>query len=121
MPGGRKVKSQVEVILASAARAASAQSIGSGLAAQFDDVIFVCDVTAISGVAAALELVYQISLDAGTTWVDLGAIGTPMTATGTMAARMTAPIGHFFRVDARITGTTPSVTFSLLADFGIRG
>ena len=120
MLSGRKVKSQVETIFAAAARSASAQSIGSGLSAQFDDVIFVCNTTAASG-TPSMDLVYQISLDGGVTWVDLVTIGTPVTGVGVMSARISAPIGHFFRVDARISGGTPSLTFSLIGDFGIRG
>ncbi len=123
---GSKVKSQIEVLVPAAAYAASFQvppstasgrARGSGLCAQFDDVILVANCTAVAGGGTA-TVNYQISLDDGDAWVTVDSMAA-INGAGVTVKRIAAPIGQFYRLDVAITGT--SVTFEVRADFGIRG
>lgn len=115
--GGRKVKNQYEVLIAAAQRTTSFQTLGNGLAAQFDDVLLVCNCTAVAG-GGAVVIAYQVSLDGGTNWVTVDSM-TAVSGAGVTAKRITAPIGPFFRLDCAVSGT--SIDFEVRGNFHLAG
>lgn len=114
---GRKLKNQTEVLIAAAAYSASFQTQQSWLSAQFDDILLVCNCTAVAGGGTA-TISYQVSLDGGTTWVTLATM-TVVTGAGVTTKAIASPIGSLARLDVAIAGT--SVTFELRADYHLSG
>lgn len=63
---------------------------------------------------------YQVSPDDGTTWYTIASFAAK-TATGRDVLRVTSPIGELARLNWTISGTTPSFTFSIDAEFAVKG
>ena len=78
----------------------------------------VLSITAFSGTSPTVAITMQTSTD-GTTWVSLPAVGSEMGTTAgavTTVRRVYAGADRFIRAVATIGGTTPSLTFSVLAE-----
>lgn len=92
---------------------ASTNGAGDNGYAGVTNLILQLAVTAASGTTPSLTVKVQDSID-GTNWND---IATFTAATGVTAEvkRVAAPIGNTIRAVSTITGTTPSFTFSVLA------
>ena len=101
-------------LLASAAHSVSGQSVIKN-AGEYGEAIFFLDVTAISGSGATLEARLQYSSD-NAEWFDSAHAFTPRTSTGKQALPVSV-LGTYIRFDYTITGTTPSITFSLKGSF----
>lgn len=99
-------------LLASAARTASGTATVDA-ASEYDSVDIYLDVTAVSGTSPSMTVTYQTSMDGGTTWFDVTA-GAAITAAGKQAINVSRP-GAMGRISYAITGTTPSFTFSAIA------
>ena len=103
-------------ILSSAARAASGTADIGGIASEFDSADIFIDVTAASGTSPSLTVTYQASVDGGTTWFDVTS-GAALTAVGKQIINVPSKLGAMGRLSYVISGTTPSFTFSALAQF----
>lgn len=70
------------------------------------------DVTAISGVSASLTVLVEDTLD-GANWNTIGTFAV-QTAVGREVINVTAPFTDRLRVTWTLSGTTPSLTFSVI-------
>jgi len=105
---------QEHTLLTSAARSVSGQSNVKN-AGEYGEAIFFLNVTAISGAGATLETRLQYSSD-NETWFDSAFSFTSVAATGKQALPVSV-LGKYVRFDYTISGTTPSITFSLVGSF----
>lgn len=105
---------QEHILLTSAARAVSGQSNVKN-AGEYGEAVFFLDVTAISGSGATLEARLQYSSD-NATWYDSAHAFTPRTTTGKQALPVSV-LGTYIRFDYTISGSGPSITFSLKGSF----
>lgn len=105
---------QTITVLASAARTATGTADIGDAVASFDTVDVFIDVTAVSGTSPTMTVTYQSSVDGGTTWFD-GVASTAITATGRQVLSITSKVGSRARLSYVIGGTTPSFTFSAIA------
>lgn len=102
--------------LSSAARTASGTANLDGIPAAYDSVDLFIDVTAVSGTFPTLAVTYQASVDSGATWFDVST-GTAITAAGRQIINVPSKLGSSGRLSYAIGGTTPSFTFSVIAQF----
>lgn len=110
---GARGATEDEVLVASAARTASGQT---GTVEGFDDVKSLraqLNVSAVSGTTPTLDVVIEDTLD-GSNWNAVGTF-TQRTAVGRQVIDV-ATLGRRLRVRWTIGGTTPSFTFSVLAE-----
>lgn len=100
--------------LPSAARTTSGSADLAAFPQDFDELILYVDVTAASGTTPTLAITYQISPD-NVNWFD-HTTGTTLTAAGKQVIRLPNTTAGFGRVSYAIGGTTPSFTFSVVAE-----
>lgn len=103
--------------VASAARVATGNSGNVTQAAPNNQAVFNLQVTAVSGTAPTLDLVFQESYDGGTTWTDEWH-WERVTATGQFSTPNIVMNTNHFRFVWTIAGTTPSFTFSVTSNQG---
>lgn len=106
----------VKTVLSSAARTATGNSNGVGLAVESPVKIAVgLTVTAVGGVSPTLDVAVQWSHD-GSTWLAAQSADsfTQVTA-ATAAVKVFEVKGPLFRVSYTVAGTTPSFTFAVTA------
>lgn len=97
--------------LPSVARTTSGNSAAIENGAQFDEMLVELDVTAVAGTTPTLDAALQVSLDAGTSWINHTAF---VQATGvTQELLQLTNIGWRWRINFVIGGTTPSFTFAV--------
>lgn len=101
-------------LLSSAARTASGTAGLDSMVAEFDSVDIFIDATAVSGTSPTMTVTYQASVDGGTTWFDVSS-GAAITAVGKQVINVPSKLGVQGRVSYAIGGTTPSFTFSAIA------
>ncbi len=82
---------------------------------RFSQGILFLDVTAVSGTSPSMTLTIETSAD-GATWFDSGQSFTAVTAVGKQIIRLNG-FGGYLRIVRGVTGTTPSITYSLLGVF----
>lgn len=87
-------------------------------------VTLTVDITAASGTTPTMTVVIEGSID-GTTWFTIATVGlsglgygvgVPSNFTGVSATRGVVPAAPFMRYRSVIGGTTPSFTYSVLAE-----
>lgn len=101
------------VSIASAARTASGTGPATRVGAAHTVRAFL-NVTAATGTSPSLTLTVETSFDGATGWVSVGSFTA---ATGVTSERKQfSALGAFVRFSWTITGTTPSITFSCVAD-----
>lgn len=100
--------------LPSAARTTSGVAPIGDLPSDYSELVVFLNVTAVTGTTPSMTVTYQISPD-GTNWYDHTA-GTAITAATNQAIRIPNTIGTIGRLSYAITGTTPSFTFSAIAE-----
>lgn len=111
MPAYFESTGQTDVVVASAARTSSGVSGVIGGYAATNALRCQLDVTAASGTSPSLTVLVEDTLDG----VNFNTVGTfaAKTAAGREVINITTPFTDQLRVSWTITGTTPSVTFSV--------
>lgn len=107
------------IALPSAARTASGSADIGQLPGDYDELIVYVDVTVVAGTSPSMTVTYQTSPN-GVDYYDHSS-GVAITAAGRQAIRVATCIGDYGRVAYAITGTTPSFTFSAIAEGKRRG
>lgn len=100
--------------LASAARTASGTADLGALPGDFIEVNVYIAVTAVAGTSPSMTVTYQCSHD-GVDWYDHTA-GAAITAATNQLIKITANAGKHGRLSYAISGTSPSFTFSAVAE-----
>lgn len=103
-------------VLPSAARTATSTAELGGSVNEFDSVDLFIDVTAVTGTSPSMTITYQASPDGGTTYYD-GVASTAITAAGRQIVTVSSKLGALARISYAISGTTPSFTFSVIAQY----
>jgi len=103
--------------VASAARTTSSQTSAIFFGSAPETINLFVDVTAVSGTSPSLTVSLEVSPDGGTTWYEAKA-GAALTAVGKQTIVATVydtdvPLTSLYRIKWAITGTTPSLTFSV--------
>jgi hypothetical protein len=83
---------------------------------EYDSVDLYINVTAVSGTTPSMTLTYQTSVDDGTTYFDGTATAAISTVSKTVLS-ITSKLGSKARLSYAISGTTPSFTFSVIAQY----
>ncbi|HQR98152.1 MULTISPECIES: hypothetical protein [unclassified Polaromonas] len=101
--------------LASAARTTSGTVDLDAVPSEYQELSVYLDVTATSGTSPSMTVTYQSSPD-GVTFFDNTA-GAAITAVGKQLIKVPSTIGGYGRLSYAISGTTPSFTFSAVAEY----
>ena len=104
-------KNKIFTVVPSAAYTATGNFDLSDLTGNWDEVALYLDVTAASGTSPTLDVVYQTTVDGGTTWFTHTSM-TQATA-ATTEKKVIANSGVYSRILYTIGGTTPSFTFTV--------
>ncbi len=100
--------------LASAARTATGTVDLGAFPADADEINIYLNVTVVSGTSPSRTATYQCSPD-GVTYYDHTA-GAAITAAGNQVIKVATNTGTYGRISYAISGTTPSFTFSAVAE-----
>lgn len=100
--------------LASAARTVSGTADLGALPGDFVEMNIYIAVTAVAGTSPSMTVTYQCSHD-GTTWFDHTS-GAAITAAANQVIKIPANLGKYGRLSYAISGTSPSLTFSVVAE-----
>jgi hypothetical protein len=101
-------------LLPSAARTATSTAEIGGVVSEFDSIDIFLDVTAVSGTNPTMTVTYQASVDGGVTWFDVTS-GAAITTAIKQSINVPSKLGAMGRLSYVIGGTTPSFTFSAIA------
>lgn len=104
---------------ASASETASLNIDAGGAMGNFDEALLSIDVTAVTGTAPTMDIVFQTSPDDGTTWCDHTTL-TQITGVSSIAEKLTH-LGTRHRLKITIGGTTPDFTFAAFIEGKRRG
>jgi len=102
-------------VLPSAARTTTGTTDLGASASEFDSVDLFIDVTAVAGTGPTLAFTYQASVD-GVNFYDI-ATGASITAVGRQVLNVPNRLGSVGRLSFAVGGTTPSLTFSVIAQY----
>lgn len=102
------------IALASGAQTVSGTADIAALAEGFAEMNIYIAATAVTGTTPSMTVTYQCSHD-GVTYFDHTA-GTAITAAGNQLIKIPDNMGKFGRISYAISGTTPSFTFSVVAE-----
>lgn len=107
---------RIITVLPSAARTVTGTADLGASVNEFDSLDLFIDVTAVSGTAPTLVFTYQASVDGGVTFYDITS-GASITAANKQAINVPNRLGSVGRLSFVIGGTTPSYTFSVIAQY----
>ena len=105
------VDSKVYTVHATGAETVSGQSAALDIAIH-DEMVAFLDVSAASGTSPSMVVSFEYSPD-NIMWFDSGVAYTAITAVARPAVKQLTNFGRWVRAKWVITGTTPSLTFSL--------
>lgn len=99
--------------VAQAAITASGQSAAWVNDAIQGSVVVDINATAVTGTTPSLTVQLQASDDGGTTWYNVGAASSALTAAGQLRLASTPVLEGMCRLNYTVSGTTPSFTVTL--------